>query len=38
MRKLSFDTGVSMNSMVIEAITNFKKKMEKKLEKQLTDN
>ena len=37
MRKLSLDTGWSMNSMVVEAIGVFKKKIEKKLEKQLTD-
>lgn len=37
MRRLSIDTGVSMNSMIVDAVAVFKKKAEKKLEKQLTD-
>jgi len=37
MRKLSFDTEVSMNSMLIEAVTAYKKKIEKRIEKQLTE-
>ncbi len=37
MRKLSLDTGLSMNTMLIDAVTTYKKKMEKRIEKQLTD-
>lgn len=36
MRILSLDSGVSMNTIIIDSLESFRKKMEKRMEKKLT--